>query len=152
MVAEASAGVLAAAAAPAEGGGDEACRCASSRCAVVAEEAESEGAPVHPGGAERMGLPATPRGMMRRDGGGGARAGEAGADAEGAAGAEAEGGAAGDDGEAGAAAAAPLLFLAERAEAAFVFGLRRTGGCEVVFVFVFGLERGTGLETGGRGG
>ena len=139
MAAEASAGVFAAAA---ERGADEG-DAASSRRAVVADEADERegGAPVHPGGAERMGFPATPRGMMRRDGGGGE--GRAGAGAGGAA-AEVEGEEEEvDGGDEEAAAAAPLLFLAETAKAAFLFGLRRTGGCVFVFfVFLFSVWRG----------
>lgn len=132
MLAEASAGVLAAPVVVEE---VDDC-CASSKCAVVAEEAEREGAPVQPGGADKMGFPATPRGIMRRDG------------AEAAEGPEVEEEVDDDDeaaaaAEAEAAAAAPLLFLAETAEAAFIFGLRRTGSYVwSLFVFVSGLERG----------
>lgn len=151
MAAEASAGERAAAEVEGDDGASGLrCCCAeaaaSSRCAVVADEAESEGAPVHPGGAERMGLPATPRGMMRRDGEEeedeeveGAE--EIGDDAEAEAEAEA----------APAAAAAPLLFLAETAAAAeFIFGLRRTGACFYVF-FVVGFE-GFDAKCGREGG
>ena len=130
MAAEASAGERAAAEVEGEEDGASGllpcCEAASRRCAVVAEEAESEGAPVHPGGAERMGLPATPRGMMRRDG-------EEEEEVEGAEEVDEDG----DDAEAeapAAAAAAPLLFLAETAAAAaFIFGLRRTGTCLYVW-------------------
>lgn len=139
MLAEASAGALEALGVVGRGGAPGLrCCCACSKCAVVAEEAESEGAPVHPGGAERIGLPATPRGMMRRDGEEGREEEE---DEEGV-----EEEASGDEGAAAAAAAvaaaaaAPLLFLEETAEVAVIFGLRSAGscffGCWIFFFFV----------------
>ena len=74
-----------------------------------------------------MGFPATPRGMMRRDGEED-RAEGAEAEAEGADDDEVEGDEEEGEEEAAAAAAeAPWLFLEETAEAAFIFGLRRTG-------------------------
>lgn len=97
-----------------------------------------------------MGFPATPRGMTRRDGEEEEEDEEgAGEDADAAEGEEEE-----EAAEAAAAAAAaaeaPLLFLDETVEAAFIFGLRRTGTCDFG-VFSWIRREGRGVEKVNRG-